>query len=249
MQKRKIVRNKFLLDLQGSLEEVNLEEKEVQENIKHLEKFDFVSHEFTEQEKKFVQDREVNLVREFKKNSESLYNICVSMFEIQDYFKNDCNNKFVAWYTHAGLTKDRVSEYTKRAELYTKFPEKRDLISNISNDSIKALTKKTVSEEKQRRVLDLGYTTKKDILSIVEVQQNNNQLIHIQKYKYFDIKSVDKVIKDIRKAEPKSINAIRTEIEAFKKMIKEAEKELELKDKTFENKNNEKLFIGEGNAK
>ncbi|MGL5961425.1 MAG: hypothetical protein ACRCZ0_05675 [Cetobacterium sp.] len=232
MQKRKIIKNSYLMDLKDNIQDI-----EQTNTLNHLSEFDFESHEFTEAEKKFIQERESKLVKEFKKNSESLYEICISILEMQDFFKNNFNNKFVAWYTHAGLNKDKISEYTKRAELYINFPEKKALISNITCEGLKALTKKGTSIEKQKEVLELSYTAKKDILTIVGKKDEAEKL---HKYKYYDIVLANRLMNDIKKR--KDLHVIKDEIENFKILIKVIEDELFTIDKELENKSNIKLI-------
>lgn len=239
MNKRKIIKNSFLEELQKSVEETKTEETQV---IEYLSNFDFESNEFTEAEKRFVQEREKILVVECKKNSDSLYNICMSMQEISDFFKNNNSGKFMAWYKSAGFTKDRVSELLKRADLYIKFPEKKNLISSLSILAIKVLTNQLVTHEQQEKVLELEYTSVEDIKNNIVIENKQNKLIEVpSKFKYFNPKSIDKIHKDIKKMTPKDIFEAKKEIEYYKKLINETIKDLEQQEKEFENKDNLKL--------
>lgn len=239
MNKRKIIKNSFLEELQKSVEETKTEEKQVME---YLSNFDFESNEFTEAEKRFVQEREKILVVECKKNSDSLYNICMSMQEISDFFKNNNSGKFMAWYKSAGFTKDRVSELLKRADLYIKFPEKKNLISSLSILAIKVLTNQLVTFEQQKKVLELGYTAVEDI-KVNLIHEQDRKLIESipSKFRYFNPKSIDKINKDIKKMTIKDLVDTKRELEYYRKLINETMKDLEIKEKEFENKDNLKL--------
>ena len=239
MNKRKIIKNSFLEELQKSVEETKTEEKQVME---YLSNFDFESNEFTEAEKRFVQEREKILVVECKKNSDSLYNICMSMQEISDFFKNNNSGKFMAWYKSAGFTKDRVSELLKRADLYIKFPEKKNLISSLSILAIKVLTNQLVTFEQQKKVLELGYTAVEDI-KVNLIHEQDRKLIESipSKFRYFNPKSIDKINKDIKKMTIKDLGDTKRELEYYRKLINETMKDLEIKEKEFENKDNLKL--------
>lgn len=239
MNKRKIIKNSFLEELQKSVEETKTEEKQVME---YLSNFDFESNEFTEAEKRFVQEREKILVVECKKNSDSLYNICMSMQEISDFFKNNNSGKFMAWYKSAGFTKDRVSELLKRADLYIKFPEKKNLISSLSILAIKILTNQLVTFEQQKKILELGYTAVEDI-KVNLIHEQDRKLIESipSKFRYFNPKSIDKINKDIKKMTIKDLVDTKRELEYYRKLINETMKDLEIKEKEFENKDNLKL--------
>ena len=239
MAARKIIKNTYLEDLKKKTEETKTEEQKI---VEVLSNFDFESNEFTEAEKRFVQERERILVVECKKNRDSLYNICMTLQEMSDFFKNNKEKKFMLWYKSAGFSKDMISIYLKRADLYINFSDKKDLISALPNKAIKILTNNLISKEQQEKVLNLGYTAVEDIKNNLEIENKQTQLIEIpKKFKYFNPKTVDKIQKDIKKMTPKDIFEAKKEIEYYKKLIKQTEKDLELKEKEYENKDNIKL--------
>ena len=236
----KIIKNKYLQDLQDKIADTKTEETQI---IEYLSNFDFEANEFTEAEKRYIQEREKILVVECKKNRDSLYNICMTLSEISDFFKNNKERKFMAWYEAAGFSKDMISVYLKRADLYIKFEDKKDLISALSNQAIKILTNQLVTSEQQKEVLALGYTAVEDIRNnLSNDDDDKKQLIEVPtKFKYFNTRQIDKINKDIKKMSSKDVSEAKKEINYFKKLLVEAEKQINLKEKEFENQNNLKL--------
>ncbi|MGL5126124.1 MAG: hypothetical protein ACRC6U_09135 [Fusobacteriaceae bacterium] len=232
---RKIVKNNFLANLAKKVEDTKSEEQKI---IEVLSNFDYKKNEFTEAEKRFVQERERTLVIECKKNRDSLYTICMTLQEVYDFFKNNKEIKFVAWYEAAGFNKDSISRYLKRASLYLEFADKKDLISSMSNQVVKLITSSKVEEQLRKDIISIGCTAVKDIRGIIKVPT----LVPMKNCKYLNLDPINKIIKNIKNMGAKDILETKKEIENFKKFLREAEKDLEQKEVEFENENNFKLL-------
>ncbi|MGL4652633.1 hypothetical protein [Cetobacterium sp.] len=235
----KIIKNKFLADLAKNVEETKTEEQKI---VEVLSNFDFEGNEFSESEKRFVQERERILIVECKKNRDSLFRICMTLQEMSDFFKNNKERKFMAWYQSAGFSKDLVSAYLKRADLYIDFPDKKDLISSLPNKAVKLLTNQLISKEKQSEVLSLGYTAIADIKSSLVLEEPKNLIDVPSKFRYFNPKSIDKIHKDVKKMSYKELMDTKKELEYQKKLISETIRELGILEKERENEGSPKLL-------
>lgn len=240
MAKRKIIVNSYLENLKKKAEETKTEEQQI---VEVLSNFNFEAYEFSEAEKRFVQERERILVMECKRNRESLHSICMTLQEISDYFKNNKERKFMAWYESAGFNKDMISKYLKRADLYINFPDKKDLISMLSNQAIKILTNQLVTNEQQKEILSLGYTTVEDIKNNLVPIEDKKLIEDIpSKFRYFNPKIIDKINKDVKKMTYKELIDAKKELEYQKKLLGNTLKEIESMEKERENEGSPKLL-------
>ncbi|MEG3013122.1 MAG: hypothetical protein RR795_01520 [Cetobacterium sp.] len=235
------MKNNILNSLKNKFEQTKTEEKQIQQ---YFSTFDFASNEISESDRMFLVEKEQILIKQGKVNSDSLYQICITLLEVSDRFKNNGERKFMKWYEHIGLNKDRVSELLKRAHLYINYPEKKNLISSLPTQSVKILTKKDIELKEVQKILELGYTAVMDIKNNI-TNLNDDEKIKMKSFKYFDVKSIQKIQKDIKKMDSKEIFNAKKEIEIYKKLLKEAEKQLEEKEKDYDNQNNLKLLEAE----
>lgn len=231
--------NTYLEDLKKKAEETKTEETQI---IESLSNFDFEGNEFSESEKRFAQERERILIVECKKNRDSLFKICMTLQEMSDFFKNNKERKFMAWYQSAGFSKDLVSAYLKRADLYINFPEKKDLISSLPNKAVKLLTNQLISKEKQGEVLSLGYTAIEDIKSSLVLEEPKKLIDVPSKFRYFNPKSINRIRKDVKKMSYKELMDTKKELEYQKKLISETIRELGILERERENEGSPKLL-------
>ena len=97
--------------------------------------FKFGAYVITEEEKNYIIEREKILFKGFKAYSENLYEICKALYDVRQKLKKygDYGEMtFTDWYKFNGLNKDKVSELTKRFELYMLAPDKKVHISSLS---------------------------------------------------------------------------------------------------------------------
>ncbi|MGL4998571.1 MAG: hypothetical protein ACRC5T_06330 [Cetobacterium sp.] len=233
---RKIIKNNFLANLAKKVEDTKSEEQKI---VEVLSNFDYAGNSFTDAEKRFVQEREVTLVVQCKANRDSLYQICMCLQEVSDFFKNNGDKKFRAWYEGAGFNKDMISRYLKRASLYLEFEDKKDLISSLSNQVVKLITSGAVAPLQRREILTLGCTAVKDIR---EKLKDESKLVPVKNFKYLNLDPINKIKKNIKNMGASDILETKKEIEYFKRLLKDAEKDLDEKEREFENKNNIKLL-------
>lgn len=234
---RKIIKNNFLANLAKKVEETKTEEQQI---VEVLSNFDYEGNEFTDAEKRFVQERERVLVNECKKNRDSLYSICMTLQEISDFFKNNKERKFMAWYESAGFNKDMISRYLKRADLYIRFEDKKDMISAMPNTAIKLITNNLVTLEQQKEIMQIGCTTVEDIKKTL-VSNKDNKLVPATTFKYFNPKNLNKIQKNIKKMSLSELSQVKKELDYFRKISREIENELSIKEEEFINKDNLKL--------
>ncbi len=200
--------------------------------------FDFESYEINEHDKNFIIKREEIIAENFKTYSKSLFEVCRALYEISITMK--AKGSFMAWYTHNGLTKDKVSELLKRYELYIMAPGMEDYISSLSTLAVKMLTNKNVSEKTLMFALENQMSKCDEIKQLVYKETEDNEKIKTVPFNNkFSFKVYTDFEKRIKKAESiKDLATVKTEISDLKKSLAELEKTILEKEKQEENKNN-----------
>ena len=130
-------------------------------------KFDFEKYGISEKDKKFIIEREEIILDNAKKHAQSLYEICKAIYEIRLTLKGDESQSFREWYMQNGLTKDKVSELTKRYELYIQAPDKIDFITDLSIPAVKELTRKNIDIDVQIGAIEKGLNNVEEIKEFV----------------------------------------------------------------------------------
>lgn len=130
-------------------------------------KFDFEKYRISEKDKKFIIEREEIILDNAKKHAQSLYEICKAIYEIRLTLKGDESQSFREWYMQNGLTKDKVSELTKRYELYIQAPDKIDFITDLSIPAVKELTRKNIDIDVQIGAIEKGLNNVEEIKEFV----------------------------------------------------------------------------------
>ena len=198
--------------------------------------FDFESYEINEHDKNFIIKREEIIAENFKTYSKSLFEVCKALYEISITMKAE--GSFMAWYTHNGLTKDKVSELLKRYELYIMVPGMEDYVTRLPIISVKALTNKNMPEEQLMYALENQISNSEEIkLLMFKNIEDNKKVIPFNNK--FSFKVYTDFEKRIKKAESiKDLATVKTEISDLKKSLAELEKTILEKEKQEENKNN-----------
>ncbi len=201
--------------------------------------FDFESYEINEHDKNFIIKREEIIAENFKTYSKSLFEVCKALYEISITMKAE--GSFMAWYTHNGLTKDKVSELLKRYELYIMAPGMEDYVTRLPITHVKALTNKNMPEEQLMYALENQITDIEEIKLLMYKNTEDNKKV-IPFNNKFSFKVYTDFEKRIKKAESiKDLATVKTEISDLKKSLAELEKTILEKEKQEENKNNLKL--------
>lgn len=204
--------------------------------------FKFGAYVITEEEKNYIIEKEKILFKRFKAYSENLYEICKALYDVRQKLKKygDYGEMaFTDWYKFIGLNKDKVSELTKRYELYMLAPDKKAHISSLSIPVVKLLTKKAVDVEVREKILELELKKVEDMVEIIgtpEIIEKSKELQpHIKKTCNFFKKRIEKAtsLKELVKE--------KENISALIKELKELQKEIEQEEKARENENNLQL--------
>ncbi|MGL5780266.1 hypothetical protein [Cetobacterium sp.] len=235
------MKNSVLEKIQTKVNLVKTEERQLAE---YLSQFDFESFQISGSDKEYVVEREAIFIKNGKIYAESVYEMCMALFEVKNRLVSDYEIGFMAWYEHIGLNKDKVSSLLKRARLYFDFPEHKVFITSLSDRAIRAITGKNSTFEIQRDLIENQVTSVidiKDSINFNETHENKLVITHIHKWKYLNEKTVTKINKSIDTMNKKEIFETKAEIENFRRLLKDAEKKLKLKELEFENDNNLKL--------
>lgn len=204
--------------------------------------FKFGAYIITEEEKNYIIEREKILFKGFKAYSENLYEICKALYDVRQKLKKygDYGEMtFTDWYKFNGLNKDKVSELTKRFELYMLAPDKKVYISSLSIPAVKFLTRKAIDVEVREKVLELELKKVEDMVEVIgtpEIVEKPKELQpHIKKTCNFFKKRIEKAtsLKELVKE--------KENISALIKELKELQKEIEEEEKARENENNLQL--------
>lgn len=202
--------------------------------------FDFGSYEIDDTVKKVIVEKEAIISGAFEKFSKSQYEICKALYEASLELKAE--GTFMAWYTHIGLTKDKVSELLKRYEVFIQLPNKELYVSTLSNQAIKLLTKKDFEIDYLLEIGDLELKkvdaikeylqTKEHLENNFKINSNDSEEIaeiefitdntQSKQFNFDDFKNYEKTIK-----ETKDITKVKTykkEIHKLKAKILELEK-------------------------
>ncbi|MGL4864521.1 MAG: hypothetical protein ACRC4T_15615 [Cetobacterium sp.] len=235
------MKNSVLGKIQTKVNLVKTEERQLAE---YLSQFDFESFQISGSDKEYVVEREAIFIKNGKIYSESVYEMCMALFEVKNRLVSDYEVGFMAWYEHIGLNKDKVSSLLKRARLYFDFPEHKAFITTLSDRAIRAITGKNLTFEIQKKLIENQVASVidiKDSINFTEAHSNNLVISHVPKWKYLNEKTVTKINKSIDSMDKKEVFEAKAEIENFKRLLKDAEKKLKLKELEFENDNNLKL--------
>lgn len=218
----------------------HLAEKQVEEEY-HSD-FKFGAYVITEDEKNYIIEREKILFKGFKAYSENLYEICRALYDVRQKLKKygDYGEMtFTDWYKFNGLNKDKVSELTKRFELYMLAPDKKVYISSLSIPAVKFLTRKAVDVEVREKILELEIKKIEEMAEVIgvpEIIDKPKELQpHIKKTCSFFKKRIEKAtsLKELIKE--------KEDISTLIKQLKELQREIEEQEKARENENNLQL--------
>jgi len=148
-----------------------------------LRKFDFKSYEISDIDKEKVEEQEAKLLNSFRKYKNNLFEICSSLAEVEKILK--ASGSFMAWYESAGLTKDMVSVFLKRWNLYNYFPDYKDKIFSLSDQAIKILSHNSIGFDDVKAVLITEASKVKEIKQLLAPAREEFE-VHSSEQKYFN---------------------------------------------------------------
>lgn len=202
-----------------------------------LSEFNFKEFNISTEDIENIKVNEKILIKNGIKYSDSEYEICMAIYKVSQTLKKYEAQSFMEWYKQLGLSKDKVSEFLKRADLYMNYPNHKAFISTLSGRNIKMLTHKLLPKKEQQ------YYIENKVFNLKELKENRIKNI---KEKGSNVLltyvSLVKSIKKIRSASPEELNIIQKEVKNLKKYLVELEKEINLKSEQEANKNNLELF-------
>lgn len=219
--------------------------KNTMQEVEWYSTFDFESYEINAEDKAFIEKKEELISNSFKKYSSSKYEICMALVEVKMKLQKAKEGSFMAWYTHLGFTKDKVSELLKTYELYIQAPHMKDYISSLSGVAVRLLTHKDVSPLLALDIMEKGIKNMEDIKELIELALSPEEPKKVEykgsisKKSLGAIRSIEKQIK--KSSSPTELNSAKKEIEAMKRLLADMEKDILIREKEYENKNNLKL--------
>lgn len=208
-------------------------------------KFNFEKYGISEKDKKFIIEREEIILDNAKKHAQSLYEICKAIYEIRLTLKGDESQSFREWYTQNGLTKDKVSELTKRYELYIQAPDKIEFITDLSIPAVKELTRKNIDIDTQIDAIEKGLNNveeiKEFVASKIPVGKENKpkkqkHTKYIQKLIFF----YEDNIKENKN--PQELASYKRELQDLEKYIKSLKEKINSLEDEKAKENNLKLY-------
>ena len=189
-----------------------------------LRKFDFGSYEISDVEKQQVEEHEAKILNTFRKYKNNLFDICSSLAEIEKILKP--SGSFMAWYESSGLTKDMVSVFLKRWNLYSYFPDYKDKIFSLSDQAIKVLSHNSLGFDDVQAVLSTDVLKVKEIRELLAPPKAEEKVeVKVKEQKYFNfnkIKKMEKRVKKLKDEEKEKYNKELTEyINSLQKLMEE----------------------------
>lgn len=218
--------------------------KETIEVSKHQSLFDFDKFNINERDKKQVLELEEVILENIKRHTKSLFEICKSIYEIKLILARDTDTTFVEWYTANGFTKDKISELTKRYELYMQAPNKIEFITKLSIPAVKELTRKHVEIDTQVDAIERGLTNPEEIKAFVEKdkkQEDKKKSTKPKQPKYI-LGMISRFEKIKKTDDIKELAQAKKEIEHLQHYLRQAKAEIEQKEEAQALKDNLTLY-------
>ena len=190
-----------------------------------LRKFDFGSYEISDVEKQQVEEYEAKILNTFRKYKNNLFDICSSLAEIEKILKP--SGSFMAWYESAGLTKDMVSVFLKRWNLYSYFPDYKDKIFSLSDQAIKVLSHNSLGFDDVQAVLSTDVLKVKEIRELLAPPKVEEKVeVKVKEQKYFNFNKIKKMEKRIKKLKDEEKEKYKKELTEYINSLQKLMEEL-----------------------
>lgn len=190
-----------------------------------LRKFDFGSYEISDDEKQKVEEQEAKLLNTFRKYKNNLFDICSSLAEIEKLLKP--SGSFMAWYENAGLTKDMVSVFLKRWNLYSYFPDYKDKIFSLSDQAIKVLSHNSLGFDDVQAVLSTDVLKVKEIRELLAPPKTEEKVeVKVKEQKYFNFNKIKKMEKRVKKLKDEEKEKYKKELTEYISSLQKLMEEL-----------------------
>ena len=190
-----------------------------------LRKFDFGSYEISDIEKQQVEEHEAKILNTFRKYKNNLFDICSSLAEIEKILKP--SGSFMAWYESAGLTKDMVSVFLKRWNLYSYFPDYKDKIFSLSDQAIKVLSHNSLGFDDVQAVLSTDVLKVKEIRELLALPKAEEKVeVKVKEQKYFNFNKIKKMEKRVKKLKDEEKEKYKKELTEYINSLQKLMEEL-----------------------
>ncbi|WXZ53447.1 hypothetical protein HUW83_06455 [Fusobacterium animalis] len=190
-----------------------------------LRKFDFGSYEISDVEKQQVEEYEAKILNTFRKYKNNLFDICSSLAEIEKILKP--SGSFMAWYESAGLTKDMVSVFLKRWNLYSYFPDYKDKIFSLSDQAIKVLSHNSLGFDDVQAVLSTDVLKVKEIRELLAPPKTEEKVeVKVKEQKYFNFNKIKKMEKRVKKLKDEEKEKYKKELTEYINSLQKLMEEL-----------------------
>lgn len=190
-----------------------------------LRKFDFGSYEISDVEKQKVEEQETKLLNTFRKYKNNLFDICSSLAEIEKILKP--SGSFMAWYESAGFTKDMISVFLKRWNLYSYFPDYKDKIFSLSDQAIKVLSHNSLGFDDVQAVLSTDVLKVKEIKELLAPPKEEEKVeIKVEGQKYFNFNKIKKMEKRAKKLKEEEKTEYKKELTEYINSLQKLMEEL-----------------------
>ena len=190
-----------------------------------LRKFDFGSYEIADVEKQQVEEHEARILNTFRKYKNNLFDICSSLAEIEKILKP--SGSFMAWYESAGLTKDMVSVFLKRWNLYSYFPDYKDKIFSLSDQAIKVLSHNSLGFDDVQAVLSTDVLKVKEIRELLAPPKAEEKVeVKVKEQKYFNFNKIKKMEKRVKKLKDEEKEKYKKELTEYINSLQKLMEEL-----------------------
>ena len=190
-----------------------------------LRKFDFGSYEISDVEKQQVEEYEAKILNTFRKYKNNLFDICSSLAEIEKILKP--SGSFMAWYESSGLTKDMVSVFLKRWNLYSYFPDHKDKIFSLSDQAIKVLSHNSLGFDDVQAVLSTDVLKVKEIRELLAPPKVEEKVeVKVKEQKYFNFNKIKKMEKRVKKLKDEEKEKYKKELTEYISSLQKLMEEL-----------------------
>ena len=189
-----------------------------------LRKFDFASYEISDVDKAKIEEQEVKILNSFRKLKNNTFDICSSLAEVAKLLKP--SGSFMAWYESAGLTKDMVSVFLKRWDLYLWQPDYKDKIFTLSDQAIKILSNNSLGEEVVKGILEADVLKAKEIKKLLPQPKEEKVEVIVEGQKYFNFNKIKKMEKRAKKLKDEEKEEYKKELTEYINSLKKLMEEL-----------------------
>lgn len=190
-----------------------------------IKEFNFASYELNDVEIATISEQEKIFMNTYKKYKNNLFEMCSSLAVIEKTLKP--TNSFMAWYESKGLTKDAVSVYLKRWNLYLEFQNYKDKIFAYSDQAIKILTNKELQYEEVLGILENDVYKVKEIRKqlLPAIEKNKMEFLPAGQ-KYFNFNKIKKMEKRVKKLKDEEKEEYKRELTEYLKKLQQLMEEL-----------------------